>query len=46
MFRTPEVGGDDVGGGGGAGGDAGVFLARLEGGGEDRVGQQVVDIRR
>ena len=57
MFRTskrkgsspspgPKVGGDDVGGGGGAGGDGGVFLAHLEGGGEDRVRQQVIDIQR
>ena len=33
----PKVGGDDTGGGGGAGGDGEVFLAHLEGGGEDRV---------
>ena len=42
----PEVGGDDTGGGGGAKGGWGVFLARLEGGGEDRVRRQVVDILR
>jgi hypothetical protein len=57
MFRTsktegsmpspgPEVGGDNAGGGGGAGGEGGVFLAHLEGGGEDRVRRQVVDILR
>jgi hypothetical protein len=34
---SPKVGGDNTGGGGGAGGDGGVFLACLEGGGEDRV---------
>ena len=39
---SPEVGGDDAGGGGGAGGDWGVFLACLEGGGEDRVRRRVV----
>ena len=42
----PEVGGDDAGGGGGAGGDGEDFLAHLEGGGEDRVRRQVVDILR
>ena len=56
MFRTsktegstpspgPEVGGDDAGGGGGAGGGWGVFLARLEGGEEDRVRRQGVGVR-
>ena len=44
----PEVGGDDAGGGGGAGeeGEREVFLTHLEGRGEDRVRQQVVDILR
>ena len=34
---SPEVGGDDTEGEEGAGGDGGVFLARLEGRGEDKV---------
>ena len=42
----PEVGGDNAGGGGGAGGGWGVFFTCLEGRGEDRVRQRVVDILR
>ena len=38
----PKVGGDDARGGGGAGGDGEVFLAHLEGGGEDRVRRRAV----
>ena len=34
---SPKVEGDNVGGEGGAGGEGGVFLAHLEGRGEDRV---------
>ena len=43
---SPEVGGDDTGGGRGAGGDEGVFLAHLGGREEDRVRQQGINIKR
>jgi hypothetical protein len=43
---SPKVGGDDTGGEGGAGGEGEVFLTHLEGGGEDRVRQRVIDILR
>ena len=46
--HSPKVGGDNTGGRGGAEGGERVFmtLAHLEGGGEDRVRRQVVDILR